>query len=199
MPCSACGRPDQNWRERFGGDAPDFAPDEIACAACGAPKTDWRSRTGPDTKAGGGKRIGNREHEDSSRGYRAWRGEVSKGNKLYQGDIDQVEWRLVRPDMHVEPVALIELTRISGAPNPPRSYFESIMARLVERDSQRKRAEEWAARLRCKAYFCAWHHSLNEFHLFNLTDDRGWNAYNAADYQKWLAWLGTDLFDVVQR
>jgi hypothetical protein len=52
-----------------------------------------------------------RSNEDRAALYRDWR--RTFGPHLYVNDIDHVEWRMV--ERRVEPVAVLELTRVDGS------------------------------------------------------------------------------------
>jgi hypothetical protein len=152
------------------------------CPTCGRPSVDWAADRGEGAK-------GRQHHtrEDRTLDYRAWH--RTWASSCFVSDIDQLEWRMIGGE--VTPVALIELTRIDGAPNPPASYFRAILTRFEERDAQAKAARTFARLLGVTAWIVVYHHDLSNLWVYNLSNSRGWFSMSPTGYQRWLENLGS--------
>lgn len=98
-----------------------------------------------------------------------------------------MEYRII--DGESVPVAFIELTRISGAPNPPPSYFRRINIRAGTRDNQIEALRAIARRARLPMYYVAFMPDGSEFHVADLLDGDDpltWKRYSESAYVKFL-------------
>lgn len=158
---------------------------EDPCPTCGRAGRDWSDRE-PGTK----KDQLPGDDEDKAAEYVAWH--RKQGPHLLAMDMDQVEYRII--DGESVPVAFIELTRISGAPNPPPSYFRRINIRAGTRDNQIEALRAIARRARLPMYYVAFMPDGSEFHVADLLDGDDpltWKRYSESAYVKFLNDLGS--------
>ncbi len=125
------------------------------------------------------------ENEERTWRYRKWRRNVGDG--CYAADVDFIEWRFINGQL--EPVALIELSRIDGEPGPALGYFQAVLDRLA-RDAQLKTTLRVAECLGVDAFMVLFHWDLSEFHVYNLTRDCGWFHADRPGYTRWLHNVG---------
>ena len=157
--------------------------EEYQCPTCGRIQEDWGNA---DTKAlaitlNKGKQR--EESEDRTADYRAWRWNIGSG--CYVSDIDHIEYRI--SNGIIKPVALLELTRVDGDRPIPDTYLNAILNRFKKRDAQYNLITHAAKELDCKAWVVLFREDLNEFWLYNLTNNRGWYKNLAKDkYKRWL-------------
>lgn len=153
---------------------------EDPCPYCGRAGRDWSDRE-PGTK----KDQLPGDDEDKAVEYVAWH--RKQGPHLLAMDMDQMEYRII--DGESVPVAFIELTRISGAPNPPPSYFRKINIRAGIRDNQIAALRAVARRARLPMYYVAFMPDGSEFHVADLLDESDpptWKRYSESAYVKFL-------------
>src|SRR5262245_47230829 len=98
------------------------------CPTCGRCDPDWTALASKHLMANGAKARQRTSIEDRTAKYRDWRRTLNR--QLYVSDIDQMEWRIV--DDEVEPVALLELTRIDGDLPIPPTYLAHILDRMYK-------------------------------------------------------------------
>ena len=133
--------------------------------------------------AAGAKAHQRDDKEDRTIAYRIWRREV--GGSPYTSDVDQVEWVVV--DGEVVPAAVLELTRIDHERIGP-AYLQAILDRY-NTQGQGMFARHVGRRLRCDAYIVAYKHDLTTYHLYNLSQERGWVEMSQERYTTWLQQL----------
>jgi hypothetical protein len=120
------------------------------------------------------------DREDRTIAYRIWRRGVE--GSPYTSDVDQVEWIFV--DGRVVPVAVLELTRIDHERIGP-AYLQAILDRY-DRQGQGMFARHVGRALQCNAYIVAYRYDLSTYHLYNLTQNRGWVTMTQEEYSIWL-------------
>lgn len=156
---------------------------EGQCPTCGRMKRDWTHEGAIRNEQG--HKIGTEDvpdiREDRTAAYRKWRRSLPQAGAT---DFDQVEWRYRNKEL--EPVALLELTRVDGNVSLPPSYLQSILDRFEKRDWQGKLAKRAALQLGVKAWIVAFRHDLTDFWVYNLTDGRGWWTMTQGEYSAWL-------------
>lgn len=152
-----------------------------ACPTCGRAEHHWTDRP-EGTKA---KQLEGCEDRDAR--YREWHRKL--GSRLCAMDVDQVEYRVVDGIPRVR--ALIELTRIDGAPNPPPSYFGSILDRAEKRDAQITVLTQLAEDLGVRLFYVAYMKDGGAFYVCDLLLDPGreWLRYSANEYRDLLSSL----------
>jgi hypothetical protein len=133
--------------------------------------------------AAGAKAYQRDDREDRTIAYRIWRREVERSP--YTSDVDQVEWVVV--DGEVVPAAVLELTRIDHERIGP-AYLQAILDRY-NTQGQGMFARHVGRRLRCDAYIVAYKHDLTTYHLYNLSQERGWVEMSKERYTAWLQHL----------
>lgn len=160
--------------------------DRRQCPTCGRCDQDW---TAPGSKAllllDGTKARQRSSTEDRTVRYRDWRRTL--GRALYVNDVDQLEWRMV--DEQVQPVGVLELTRVDGSVPVPPSYLARILDRVQRRDPQGRVACELASRCGVFAFLVAWRWNCSEFWVYNLSAARGWWHLTPEKYRTWIAGL----------
>ena len=102
-------------------------------------------------------------------------------------DIDQLEYTVV--DGEIVYVAILEITRRDKHPtikNPPKSYFESILARY-DKDFQGRCAVQTAKVLGCEAFCVVFDEDMKRLWVYNLSQGFGFNKeLSREQYFKWL-------------
>tara|TARA_Y100000593_G_scaffold31767_3_gene62484 strand:- start:15950 stop:16426 length:477 start_codon:yes stop_codon:yes gene_type:complete len=141
------------------------------------------------TNKHGGKGRQRKDREDRTLGYRSWRLEQARG--LYTTDVDQVEWRAIGGKL--VPVAILELTRVDGDRRPVQKYFDAIIDRFTNRDSQKQTITYVADKLNVNAFIVAYLQNLSQFYVYNLSEGDGWKFYSKSEYKTWLSSLGAEL------
>jgi hypothetical protein len=94
------------------------------------------------------------------------------GREFWATDVDLIEWRSRYGT--IMPVATWEVSAISGAPNPPETYKDSVVERYNVRDLQGFAAREVANALGCHSFVLLAMPDLSQAWLYCLTDPRGW-------------------------
>ena len=120
--------------------------------------------------------------EDRSLDYRDWRRTFASSS--YVMDIDQVEYRIV--DDEFIPVAVIELTRTDEAVRSAVALQTSVLRRISEENIQAKVLVSMAERLGVDAFLVLFVADLSEFHVYNLSTEKGWWVMNPERYQYWI-------------
>jgi len=160
----------------------DFSTgDGYQCPTCGRVRADWANE---DTK-GQAVLIKTKMPYDLLAEYRTWR--RGFGNKLYASDIDQIEWRIV--DGIPVPVALIEMTRVTGTKRVPVAYLESVLKRYTVRDPKSQLTINAAAHMGIDAYLVIYRENLEDFWVYNLTWGGAWQAKTQQQYRDWVSSL----------
>jgi hypothetical protein len=151
------------------------------CKTCGRADENWRDRHSA-VLAGTAKADFAGSNEDRLAAYRRWHRTLPVN--LICTDVDQIEWRM--RDGAFVPVAILEMSRIDGGPDLPKSYCEAVIDRMTVRDSQGSLALTVAAGLGVPAYVVLFHESLSVFYIYNLTHPAGWRKLPPGGYKKWL-------------
>ena len=128
------------------------------------------------------KRRASADDEDRVLDYKD--GHRTLGPTVLMCDLDSVEFRMAGG--LVEPKALIELTRVDGAPDLPMDYLEDCLDRILWRDVQGAVAAGVAKAIDVDEWFVVFLHDLSEFYLFNLSSKRGWWKVGKPAYGTWL-------------
>jgi len=117
----------------------------------------------------------------------AYKNERRKASfKGYVQDIDHLEYAIVSNE--IIPVAILELTRrdpLPNLPNPPESYFKSILKRY-ETDAQGKFSKSIAKMLGIEAYITVFGNDMKRIWVYNLSKQIGWKRFSKKDYFSWL-------------
>ena len=155
------------------------------CSACGNIKGSWENNSTKLLTSDGSKARQRNDIEDRAADYRKWHRELGQG--IYVMDIDQFEYRIV--DDGIVPVAILELTRFDDGVNLNKRYFESILNRFNKRDVQGRLITYIAEKLSCHAWIVLFKYDLSEFHLFNLTENRGRGWYHDISAERYADWI----------
>lgn len=155
--------------------------EEAACPTCGRAPNYWSDREP------GAKQRQRADEEDRDAGYRSWHRRL--GAELLAMDVDQVEYRI---DGEGQPRlrAILELTRIDGAPDPPPSYFASILTRAGKRDAQVQILRLVAESCGVPIYYVAYMKDRSRFYVADVRNSHPhWRNFSAAEYRAFLAAL----------
>tara|TARA_Y100001970_G_scaffold236285_1_gene295880 strand:- start:3949 stop:4488 length:540 start_codon:yes stop_codon:yes gene_type:complete len=110
--------------------------------------------------------------------YRDWHRTLNRS--WYVNDVDQIEWRS-GPDGQPFPVALIELTEIRKI-----SDLSAVLDRFLNKTAQGDFSKRIAELLGVNAYIVGYVAGLSEFHVYNLTENKGWVKWSKPMYEQWL-------------
>ena len=94
-------------------------------------------------------------------------------------DVDQVEWRVI--DGLLQPVAVLELSRVDGHRPVPSTYLLAVLDRMFGRDQQGACAVRVAEALGVRGYVVLFRHDLTEFWVWRFGSGRDRWAHGDAD------------------
>ena len=152
------------------------------CPTCGRHAQDWTQ--GRDTSEA---KSLQRDTEDRAAPYRSWRRTLRKD--FYVTDLDQVEYRIVNEK--VDPLAVLEITRIDGERPPNDNYLKAITDRY-DRDAQGMTMVGLAALLGVPAYIVLFRDDMGVIWICDYGRTGAWTKASANTYAGWLAGLRDD-------
>jgi hypothetical protein len=120
------------------------------------------------------------------RPYSEWHRKLA--GELCMLDVDFIEWRYRNGELVA--VGVMEVTRVDNGRAVHAGYLQAIVRRFEERDMQARAARKVAAALGTKAYIVLFRQDCSEFWVYNLTDRRGWDYFDAAGMERFLKQLG---------
>ncbi len=151
--------------------------------------TDWADSISRAVNEHGNKEQQRADDEDRTKEYRQWHRTIPayKDHNLSVADVDYIEYTVIDDKGTLIPHAVIELTRLDGD-NPllPQTYLDSVISRFVTRDKQHVLPRMVAEGLHVKAWLVLFRHNLQDFWVYNLTDETGWWDRNEDGYIRWL-------------
>lgn len=134
------------------------------------------------TTGSGAKAYQRNDGEWRVKPYSDWHRTLDR--RLLMLDVDFIEWRFVNGDMVA--VGVMEVTRVDNGKEVHQGYLTAIINRFEERDLQARAARKVAHALGTKAYIILFREDCTEFWVYNLTDRRGWDYYDADQMEAFL-------------
>lgn len=122
-----------------------------------------------------------KSNEERTRGYKDM---LYLYEKLWAQDADLINFHYLGSERVLD--SILELTRIDSEKMPKDLYFDKILYRFKQRDSQRANIVDIGNRLNTTVYIVAFLKNLQEYKIYNLTKDDGvWIQMNQAEHIAW--------------
>jgi hypothetical protein len=154
------------------------AEDAGRCPTCHREFADWHASDSRITTPNGAKARQRSDAEDRMAVYRDWRWRRGIGAMT---DVDAIEWS------GEYPAAVFEVSRVDDPREPTAGYFQAVLHRMCERDTQAARTCHVAARLGVHAWVVLFRGDLTKFWVYDLTARSGkWWQLSPARYEEWL-------------